>query len=134
MNRQVTYLNAILTLNAVLLAGLLWTQIASSPMSTEVVAQSSFQTPGPGPDPGRQRVQMIQELQSIRSQVMDINASIKRGLEVRLSDEDSMTVEIDYDRLVRAMATTRAQMQSSSGAAPKPASSKPSADASKASK
>lgn len=64
--RQTTYLNGILTVNAVLLAGVLWTQLVNRP----VLAQSAdAQTNAQGlpgiPNAGGQRDQMIRQLERL---------------------------------------------------------------------
>ena len=63
--RQTTYLNVILTLNAVLLTGVLWTQLASRPLlaqSAEAQASSAQASAIGIPNAGSQRDQMIRHL------------------------------------------------------------------------
>lgn len=62
--RQQTYLNVILTVNAALLAGVIWTQVADRPLLVE----SAHAQPKRGfPNPSQQRQTIISLLKSIDS-------------------------------------------------------------------
>lgn len=92
--RQSTYLNGILTVNAVLLAGLLWTQVAEQPL----LAQSAVaQTEGSNiriPNAASQRKQMIDALLDVRHSVDATRRSIEAGkFEVRVSNLDEISTK-----------------------------------------
>ena len=84
--RQSRYLNAILTVNAVLLAGVLWTSLAdTTPFVRSAVAQatsrprpSGLQTPPvPNiPNASAQRYQTINELREIKSILRSIRQEL----------------------------------------------------------
>ena len=75
--RQARYLNVILTVNAVLLAALLWTQIAGSSIGSQAVAQ---QPPTPGiPNAASQRQAIIDSIDKLRASVEDMHATIESG-------------------------------------------------------
>ncbi len=63
--RQGTYLNFILTVNAVLLAGLVWTQIVETPVATEAIAADRLKRMTI-PNAAEQRKKMIDALAEIK--------------------------------------------------------------------
>jgi hypothetical protein len=92
--RRRNYLNVILTVNAVLLAGLLWTQIAGRPLVSAAHAQDendpANQGPSGIPNAGKQRDVMITHLASIEGAVRDLQRTIMSGkikVEVKNLDE-----------------------------------------------
>jgi hypothetical protein len=66
--RQSTYLNVILTINAALLTGLLWTQFVGAPsLTSQALAQT---TPGVGiPNAAEQRQRMIETMREIKASI-----------------------------------------------------------------
>jgi hypothetical protein len=74
--RQTTYLNVILTCNAMLLSGVLWTQLAGRSLMTQSAEAQSTEAAGiPGiPNAGGQREQMIRELQAMN---VSLSAAIR---------------------------------------------------------
>ena len=97
--RQGTYLNVILTVNAVLLAGLLWTQVVDRPVLAETAVAQSRSKPNPNkdysgtyykPNAAEQRKQQIEALnklnESIQAQTMMLSSS-KAKVEVMNLDE-----------------------------------------------
>jgi hypothetical protein len=88
--RQGKYLNVILTANAVLLAGLLWTQVAQRPLlAGDAVAQS----PGvPGiPNAAEQRQKMIEAMRDIKASVDATKQAIQGGkIKVEVTNIDQL--------------------------------------------
>jgi hypothetical protein len=79
--RQTTYLNVILTVNAVLLAGVLWTQLASRPLlaqSAEAQVAVAAGTPGI-PNAGGQRDQMIRQLDRVNRNIESVARLVEAG-------------------------------------------------------
>ena len=75
--RQGTYLNVILTVNALLLAVLAWTQLGSStPLVQQATAQSSG---GSMVNAADQRQRMIEALRDMRSAAHETNRLLERG-------------------------------------------------------
>lgn len=88
--RQSNYLNVILTVNAVLLAGLLWTQIVGrAPLDTQAVAQTST---GSGiPNAADQRQRMIDALNSIKTSVDATRKAVESGkMKVEVANIDAL--------------------------------------------
>lgn len=75
--RQGTYLNSILTVNAVLLTGLLWTQLADRPLADQAEAQ--MQVGSIAPNAAEQRARMIELLASIKGSVDASTRAIEGG-------------------------------------------------------
>lgn len=75
--RQSTYLNSILTVNAVLLTGLLWTQLAGRPLADQAEAQ--MQVGSIAPNAAEQRARMIELLASIKGSVDASTRAIEGG-------------------------------------------------------
>jgi hypothetical protein len=90
--RQSKYLNVILTVNAGLLAGLLWTQVAGhAPLSAEAHAQSS----GTGfVNAAEQRQRMIETLQEIKGSVEATRKVVESGkMKVEVANIDKLKGE-----------------------------------------
>lgn len=93
--RRRNYLNVILTVNALLLAGLLWTQIAGQPLVSAAFAQDENDQSDEGrqlgvPNAGKQREVMISRLTSIEAAVRDLQRTLASGkikVEVKNLDE-----------------------------------------------
>jgi hypothetical protein len=78
--RQATYLNVILTVNAVLLAAVMWTQVSVQSLSPAAHAQSGQGTPGGGvPNAADQRQRMIESLREIHSSVEATRRLVESG-------------------------------------------------------
>jgi hypothetical protein len=95
--RQGTYLNVILTVNAVLLAGALWTQIAGGPVLTQ---SASAQSPGGRdsgkgiPDAGAQREKMIEALRDLKASVDASRKLLESGkLRVQVTNLDEIDLK-----------------------------------------
>lgn len=73
--RRFTYLNGILTVNAVLLAGLMWTQIAGTSINDTASAQSRTRYADPVrdgkgvPDAGKQRMELVEAMRKLRKSI-----------------------------------------------------------------
>lgn len=93
--RRRNYLNVILTVNAVLLAGLLWTQMVGQPLVSAAQAEDENDPEDQGrqqgiPNAGKQREVMITHLASIEAAVRDLQRTIASGkikVEVKNLDE-----------------------------------------------
>ncbi|MHC4946900.1 MAG: hypothetical protein ACYTG1_01365 [Planctomycetota bacterium] len=102
--RQQKYLNVILTVNAVLLAGLLWTQLAETPILARtadaqvrsVPYQRDVTRPGTVLNAGKQRAETNQSLREIKQELADISQRLSSGdLEVRVSNLDEIRIEVN---------------------------------------
>ncbi|MDY7108374.1 MAG: hypothetical protein SYC29_07025 [Planctomycetota bacterium] len=95
--RRGTYLNVILTVNAVLLTGLLWTQLADRPLlETEAAAQSRTKTPAPPapPNAAEQRAKMIKTLNGLKQSVDAQRKLMESGkLKVTVTNLDEIELE-----------------------------------------
>ncbi len=92
--RQSTYLNVILTVNAVLLTGILWTQFASrAPFDSTAAAQAD--PPGGGiPNAAAQRQRMIESLNEIKGSVEATRQLISSGkLKVEVANIEQLKGE-----------------------------------------
>lgn len=75
--KQVRYLNVILTANAVLVAGLLWTQISAQP---HFVQEAAAQGSGGGMvSAGEQRQRMIESLKELEKSVNENTRVLERS-------------------------------------------------------
>jgi len=79
--RRRSYLNVILTVNAALLAGLLWTQVADRPVFAGSAAASSDTGSGPPivPNAAEQRQKMIDELRTLRAAIDAQSKALSTG-------------------------------------------------------
>lgn len=101
--RKATYLNVILTANAVLLGGLLWTHVAETPiLAQSASAQVRTSTPpalkpGTGvPNAGMQRDAMIRALQDIQRSVESTRKLLESGgVTVEVSNLDQYATSVD---------------------------------------
>ena len=96
--RQAKYLNVILTVNAVLLGGLLWSQVASTTgLSSIAHAQSRtrFVPRTVLPNAAKQRFDMIDAIRDLKSSV-DASAELLRSgrLKVEVTNLDAIEVNI----------------------------------------
>lgn len=97
--RQGAYLNVILTVNAVLLGGVLWTQVASHPGLTQSASAQSTpsgapvgQAHGVGiPNAGDQRQKMIEALRELTASVESSRKLMESGkLKVQVTNLDQI--------------------------------------------
>lgn len=110
--RQGTYLNVILTANALLLAGVLWTQVAGHPaLAQDAYAQTFMSTGGTGGTPGvgipnaaDQRHKMIEILREVKASVDAASKLMQSGkLKVEVINLDEVKkVEISNLNELRA--------------------------------
>jgi hypothetical protein len=95
--RRGTYLNVILTVNAVLLTGLLWTQIASQPLlaSTATAQSRTKQATAPViPNAADQRNKMINALADLKRSVDAQRQLLESGkLKVYVTNLDEINLE-----------------------------------------
>ena len=94
--RQMRYLNAILTVNAVLLAALLWTQVATTPVLAQpAVAQSRTRPTGRIPllpNAAKQRDAQTGLLREIKESVDATRHLLERGgFKVEVTNLDAVT-------------------------------------------
>jgi hypothetical protein len=90
--RQMKYLNVLLTVNAVLMTAVLWTQLADQPLlSSPAHAQ---RPPGAGegvPNAGSQRQQMIEEIRGLRSTLEATKSFMEGGaLKVQVTNLEEL--------------------------------------------
>jgi hypothetical protein len=98
--RRGTYLNVILTVNAVLLTGLLWTQLADRPLlesEAAAEAQSRTKTPNPPviPNAAAQRDRMINAIKDLKQSVDAQRKFLESGkLKVTVTNLDEINLEV----------------------------------------
>ena len=81
--RRTSYLNVILTVNALLLAALLWTQVADRP----VLAKPAIAEPPSMPNAAEQRQKIINALQDLEQSVSESTRLLESGkLEVQVTN------------------------------------------------
>ena len=82
MSKSQRLIASLLTVNAILMAGLLWVQVAARP----ILAESAYAQRNVLPNAGAQRSQMIGILTDIKRSVEDTNKTLKSGkVQVRLA-------------------------------------------------
>jgi len=86
------YLNVILTINALLLASLIWTQVADQPvLATTVEAQSARNPPVRVPNAAEQRKRIADEVQALNKTVEATRKMIESGaIKVEVTNLDQM--------------------------------------------
>ena len=92
-NGAARYLNAILTINAVLLGLLLWTQVAGTPMFDRTAEAQATRTEGQDSfaNPIKQRKQMIDLLKSTNDSINKLTQSIEKStVNVKVTNFDEM--------------------------------------------
>jgi anti-sigma28 factor (negative regulator of flagellin synthesis) len=99
-NRQLNYLNAILTVNAVLLAVLIWTQAAPMPVEAQSAHAQSTSAPRRGiPNAAEQRQKMIAAMQDMKKSVDGLRNSIESGkVKVEVTNLDEIEINVERDR------------------------------------
>jgi hypothetical protein len=99
--RQSSYLNTILTVNAVLLAGLLWTALAGRPLFAESASAQNSSRPRPSglvtppvpnvPNASAQRYTTINELREIKSMLKSTRQLLESGqIKVNVTNIDQI--------------------------------------------
>lgn len=97
-SRQGAYLNVILTVNAVLLSVLIWTQIASRPV-LEQTAEAQSPPRIKVPNAADQRQKMIKALNDVKKSVDSTRKLLEGGkLKVRVTNLDEIELEGGQDR------------------------------------
>ena len=87
--RQHRYLNVILTVNAVLLTGLLWTQIASTPIFAGTASaqnRTRFATPPTIPNAAKQRNATLNAIRDLKSSVDGLKRQVESGVRVEVTN------------------------------------------------
>lgn len=97
--RQGTYLNAILSVNALLLTGLLWSNVADQAVLADSAHAQTRRTESSDdyvmPNASGQRQKIIEELQALRKTVASTNELLQSNkLEVVVTNMDELTVEV----------------------------------------
>src|SRR5262245_27213510 len=101
--RRRNYLNAILTVNAALLTGLLWTQVVGRPLVSSARADDDTEPQQGIPNAGKQREVMITQLKSIDEAVRQMHQTLSAG---------KIKVELrNIDELSKAMSAAAAREQ-----------------------
>jgi hypothetical protein len=104
--RTRTYLNAILTVNAVLIAALVWTNVSDGPVTANaspLFAQVDEPTGGV-PNAGAQRERMIAEVRALREDIRGLESALSSGkLKVNIGNMTEVKKLID-DSVARATA------------------------------
>ena len=100
--RRGTYLNAVLTVNAVLLSGLLWTQIAERPLlDSSAGAQSRTRPAGVPtiPNAAKQRDEMIKAIDELRVAVKAQQRLLESGkVRVEVTNLDDIKIDVPNRR------------------------------------
>ena len=96
--RRGNYLNVILTVNAGLIAGLLWTQISGTPLLDRTASAQTRSKLGPPPptipNAARQRDAMLQAIRDLAGSVETTNSLLQRGaVKVEVTNLDEITLE-----------------------------------------
>ncbi|UCD74981.1 MAG: hypothetical protein JSV91_14485 [Phycisphaerales bacterium] len=96
--RQGTYLNAILTVNAVLLSALVWTQLAPRPVMAETATAQATRRPGI-PNAAEQRQKLITAVKDMKASVDSTRKLLESGkLKVEVTNLDEIRLEADRGR------------------------------------
>ena len=92
--KKTNYLNVILTANALLLAGLLWTQIADSPVLVEDAAAVTTAPPFNGvPNAGRQREEIVKAVNALAKDVQKTNQLLEKEIKVTVTNVNALRSE-----------------------------------------
>ncbi|MHC5026264.1 MAG: hypothetical protein ACYTGR_05820 [Planctomycetota bacterium] len=91
------YLNGILTVNAILLGGLLWTQVANTPLLAEEAsaqARSGGKPPAGFTNAGTQRQEMVRALKEVEAAVKKNSKLLESGrLKVQVTNLDEVRID-----------------------------------------
>lgn len=97
--RQGTYLNAILTVNAVLLSALIWTQLAPRPVMAEAATAQVNTRRGGIPNAGEQRQKLIVAMKDVKASVDSARKLLESGkLKVEVTNLGEIRLEGDQGR------------------------------------
>ena len=97
--RQGTYLNVILTVNAVLLSVLIWTQLAPKPVMADTATAQYNTRRGGIPNAGEQRQKLIKGMQDVKASVDSTRKLLESGkLRVQVTNLDEIRLEGDQGR------------------------------------
>jgi hypothetical protein len=97
--RQGTYLNAILTVNAVLLSALIWTQLAPRPLMADTATAQYDARRGGIPNAGEQRQKLIAGMAEVKASVDSTRKLLESGkLKVEVTNLDEIRLEGDQGR------------------------------------
>ena len=94
--RRRNYLNVILTINAALLAGLVWVQVADRPLLAGEASAQSRTRPPQGeppivpPNAASQRHEMVGELKKLGQSLEAIKRQLDAGIKVEVTNLDQM--------------------------------------------
>ena len=77
--RRTPYLNVILTINAALLAALVWTQVADRPVLAQTASAQSRTQPFQPPNSATLLKKNLDEMQAIKKEVAELSALLKSG-------------------------------------------------------
>lgn len=97
--KQTRCLNTLLTVNAVLLGGLLWTQLADRPLlagSAEAQSRMTGTSAAQGvPNAAQQREQMIDALRDMKKSVDEMKKTMEDGkLKVQVTNLDEIKIDV----------------------------------------
>ena len=98
--RQGNYLNVILTVNAVLLAGLVWTQVADTPLLVETASAQNRSRPGRPvptvPNAGKQRERIAAKLVELKASVDATRGLLESGrIKVEVTNLADIQINVD---------------------------------------
>ncbi|MFK7960036.1 MAG: hypothetical protein AB8G96_05865 [Phycisphaerales bacterium] len=99
--RQSKYLNGILTVNALLLGGLLWSQIGDQPWLAQPASADSAQRGSSVPrfpNASEQRADLVKAMKSVEKAVQENNKLLRTTLKVEVTNLDSIKIELPPDR------------------------------------
>ena len=92
--KQMRYLNVILTINAALLACVLYTQLIDRPiLATQAQAQTQAVPPGGIPNAGKQREQIVVAVQELARDVQKTNRLLEGELKVTVTNAREMRAD-----------------------------------------
>ena len=96
--KQTRCLNALLTINGLLLGALLWTQLADQPLlagEADAQMRASASTEGGVPNAAQQRQKMIDALEDMKKSVDAMNKTMESGnLKVEVTNLDEIKVQV----------------------------------------
>jgi hypothetical protein len=92
--RHTRYLNVILTVNAILLAALVWTQVAGSPLLAEQAAAQKDRAGGGMATAGAQRLRMVEALKDVQRSVEASKRLLESGkVRVQVTNLDEIRID-----------------------------------------
>ncbi len=96
-NRRTRTLQGLLTVNAVLLGVVAWTQVAERPLAPAAVAQDRSRPNEPFrfPNSSAQRAEIVKQLKELKKAVDANTKMIETGLVVEVSNLDEIEVTVE---------------------------------------